>query len=57
MYNDEIFENALKEVKEENFRALKDEINTMEEKIDKFLKRVFESSCFKSERDFHVTAM
>ena len=37
MYHDEIFENALKDVKEESYKALKDEISTMEATIDKFL--------------------
>lgn len=54
MYKDEIFENALKEVKEENFKALKLEINSMEEFIDRLLQKIFECSAFKSERDFHV---
>ena len=40
MYHDEIFENALKDVKEESYKALKEEISTMESTIEKFLKCV-----------------
>ena len=57
MYHDEIFEKALRDVKEESYRALKNEISTMEAKIEKFLNAVFESSTFKSERDFSVGAL
>ena len=56
MYHDEIFENALKDVKEESYKALRREISTVECAIERFLKCVFECSTFKSERDFHVTA-
>lgn len=56
MYHDEIFENALKDVKEESFRALKDEIFSMENTIEKFLKNVLECTAIKSERDFHLSA-
>jgi len=57
MYHDEIFEKALNDVKEESYKALKDEISTMEAKIEKFLKNVFESSTFKAERDFNISAV
>ncbi len=57
MYHDEIFEKALNDVKEESYKALKEEISTMEAKIELFLKNIFESSTFKSERDFNVTAV
>ena len=57
MYRDEIFEKALKEVKDENFKALKEEISTMETKIDRFLQNFFESSTFKAERDFNISAV
>lgn len=57
MYHDEIFEKALQDVKEESYKALKDEISTMEMKIEKFLKCVFESSAFKAERDFNISAV
>ena len=57
MYNDEIFEQALRDVKEESYKALKDEIQTMEIKIERFLKNIFESSAFKAERDFNISAV
>ena len=57
MYHDEIFEKALNDVKEESYKALKDEISTMEMKIEKFLKNVFESSTCKAERDFNISAV
>ena len=57
MYNDEIFEQALRDVKEESYKALKNEIQTMEIKIERFLKNVFESSAFKAERDFNISAV
>lgn len=57
MYHDEIFEKALNDVKEESYKALKEEISTMEAKIELFLKNVFESSTFKSERDFNISAV
>ena len=55
MYHDEIFENALKDVKEESYKALKNEISSMESTIEKFLKSVLNCTSFKSERDFNVT--
>lgn len=57
MYQDEIFENALKEVKEESYKALKDEISSMEASIERILKCVLECTSFKSERDFNVSAL
>jgi hypothetical protein len=54
MYHDEIFENALRDVKEESYKALKDEISTLECSIERFLKNVLECTTFKSERDFNV---
>ncbi len=57
MYHDEIFENALKDVKEESYNALKAEISTMESNIEKFLKCVLNCTSFKSERDFNVTSV
>lgn len=57
MYHDEIFEKALNDVKEESYKALKDEILTMEAKIDRFMKNFFESSTFKAERDFNISAV
>lgn len=57
MYHDEIFENALRDVKEESYKALKDEILSMESTIERFLKNVLECTTFKSERDFNVTSL
>ena len=57
MYHDEIFENALKDVKEERYKALKNEISSMESTIEKFLKSVLNCTSFKSERDFNVTSV
>ena len=57
MYHDEIFENALRDVKEENYKALKDEISSMEATIERFLKAVFESSSSRAERDFNIPAL
>jgi len=57
MYHDEIFEKALNDVKEESYKALKDEISTMETRIEQFLKTLFDSSAFKAERDFNVSSV
>ena len=57
MYHDEIFENALKDVKEESYRALKEEISTLELKIEGFLQKVLECTTFKSEREFNPPAV
>lgn len=57
MYHDEIFENALKDVKEESYKALREEISTMESTIERFLKNILECTGFKSERDFNVTSL
>ncbi len=57
MYHDEIFENALKDVKEESYKALKEEISTMESAIEKVLRCILNSTSFRSERDFHVSSV
>lgn len=57
MYHDEIFEKALNDVKEESYKALKDEISTMETRIEQLLKTLFDSSAFKAERDFNVSSV
>lgn len=57
MYHDEIFENALKDVKDESYKALKEEISSMEFAIERFLKSVLECTTFKSERDFNMSAL
>lgn len=54
MYQDEIFDNALKEVKEESYEALQKEVKTVESVIEKLLTQLFECSASISERDFHV---
>ena len=57
MYHDEIFENALKDVKEESYKALKEEIFSMESAIERFIKCVLECTTSKSERDFNVNSI
>lgn len=57
MYHDEIFEKALKDVKEESYKALKNEISSMEVTIERFLKNVLECTTFKSEREFNLPAI
>ena len=54
MYTDEIFENALKETKEERFKALQGEVKTVERVIEKLLTQLLECTSSVSERDFHV---
>lgn len=57
MYHDEIFENALREVKEESYVALKEEINTMEAAIERFLTNILECTSSLAERDFHISTL
>ncbi len=57
MYHDEIFENALREVKEESYSALKKEISSMEATIERFLQNVLGCTSSLSERDYHVSTM
>lgn len=54
MYQDEIFESALKETKEESIKALKGEVKTVERVIEKLLTQLLECTSSVSERDFHV---
>lgn len=54
MYRDEVFENALKDAKEEEFRALQGEVKTVERVIEKLLTQLLECTSAVSERDFHV---
>ena len=42
MYHDEIFENALKDIREESYKALKEEISSMETTIERFIKNILE---------------
>ena len=57
MYRDEIFENAKRERREENYQNLKTEISSMECAIEKFLNNVLECTTSISERDFNVTTL
>lgn len=57
MYQDEIFETALREAKEEGFVALKEEISTMECAIERFLTNILECTSSLTERDFHMSSL
>lgn len=57
MYVDEIFENAKREQKEENYANLKKEISGIECAIEKFLNNVLECTASVSERDFNMTSL
>lgn len=54
MYQDEIFEGALKETRDESFRALKGEVKTVEAVIERLLSQLLECTSSVTERDFHV---
>lgn len=54
MYQDKIFNNALRESKEERFRALQGEVKTVERVIENLLTQLLECTSSVSERDFHV---
>ena len=54
MYNDEIFENALKEAREESVQALKVEVKAVERVIERLLTQLLECSTSVAERDYHV---
>ena len=54
MYEDKIFENALRENREQNYSNLKTEISSMELAIEKFLNNVLECTASVSERDFNI---
>ena len=57
MYEDEIFENALRESREQNYEHLKTELSSMELAIEIFLNSVLECTASVSERDFNVTTL
>ena len=57
MYHDEIFENALKDIREESYKALKEEISSMESTIELFIKNILECTSSRSERDFNVQSL
>lgn len=54
MYQDKIFNNALRESKEESLRALQGEVKTVERVIENLLTQLLECTSSVSERDFHV---
>ena len=54
MYEDRIYENALKESREADLKKLKGEVKTVEAIIEKFLTQMLECSASVSERDFNV---
>lgn len=54
MYQDEIFENALKDAKEESLKELQCEVKSVEIVIERLLTQLFECTSSISERDFHV---
>lgn len=54
MYQDEVFESALKETREESFRALQGEVKTIERIIERLLTQLLECSSSVTERDFNV---
>ena len=54
MYQDKIFNNALRESKEESFRALQGEVKTVERVIENLLTQLLECTSSVSERDFHI---
>ncbi len=54
MYRDEVFENALKDAREEEYKALQGEVKTVERVIEKLLTQLLECTSAVSERDFHV---
>jgi len=57
MYQDEIFENALKETKDAGLKELKSEVKTVERVIERFLTQLLESTSSISERDFNVCSL
>ncbi len=57
MYHDEIFESSLRKVKEESYQALRREISTMENAIERFLCNILECTSAKAERDFNAMSM
>ena len=57
MYQDEVFENALRQSKEESYRELKSEVKSVERAIEKFLTQLLECSSLMSERDFNVCSL
>ena len=54
MYQDRIYEKALKDSNETQFNDLKKEVKTVESVIEKFLTQMLECTASISERDFHA---
>jgi peptidoglycan hydrolase CwlO-like protein len=54
MYQDEIFEDALRTTKEEQYHELKNEVKTVERVIERLLTQLLECTSSISERDFNV---
>lgn len=54
MYQDEVFESALKDAREENLANLKTEVKTVERVIERLLTQLLECSTSIVERDYHV---
>lgn len=54
MYQDEVFEGALKDARAEQISELKGEVKTVEKVIERLLTQLLECSSSVTERDFHV---
>lgn len=54
MYQDEVFDSALRDSKEESYAELRSEVKTVERLIERLLTQLLECSAAVSERDFHV---
>lgn len=54
MYQDKIYEDALKASKEQKVQELRNEVKTVENLINRLLTQLLECSASVSERDFHV---
>ncbi len=54
MYQDKIYEDALKATREQNFQELKGEVKTVEKLINRLLTQLLECSASITERDFNV---
>lgn len=57
MYDYEELKQSIDSKREEEFQALKAEINGLENFFEKCFKVFFESTAAKSERDFNVTSL
>ena len=57
MYDYEELKQSINSKREEDFNALKAEINGLESFFEKCFKVFFENSAAKSERDFNITSL